>query len=606
MSRPRRFRLDRHLFASNATAYNAAWESYGWTPGLNRARAGRLEERVPWAAELAELADPPVLIGGGGVAGGIGALREAFLPLDGRLGFSVSGVVRTEAVAPPGGRVRIATHTVLFDTELFAAADGYPQGLQVEVGGSLPRVPEPLPELECTPDAALFRATRLGEVDRLARLAGASMGRRDALESLAAGYDAVLRALAGGPGCVVMPGVEGARAVGPGPADLVRLVWLSLPLADRGRVYYSTTWLGGRHPKPCLTVPPHGGRGPEPDRSVVWVRAPENGGRDRSRTETPADERVRAWAELVLGGGRELARVAGRMDVRGMSLGEGRSGPYVVYGTRTARRRAGVVERARVEANGAGRWRGLGGVAAAAVCRMAERRIVSWMEAVLGDRRLARNEAFFDGVVRGLGGRVSGPEAARFGVVAGVRCGRRAAGLALVAEAVRVLAASGAGVDEVGGAIRSVEGRDGHGPAVDMARIAFGILQLSDRIGETATLLGSLPGRISGDPAVIADAVGVARTWLAGNGAPRQGRRQLLRHTWGGAAAVPGCLGVDVLHSLAWLECRARGRITLVDLAAEGVPGTVRLLQVLAGRDPDPPLTVYLALRRALKEEQAA
>ena len=91
MSRPRRFRLDRHLFASNATAYNAAWESYGWTAGLDRARAGRMEERVPWAAELGELADPPVLIdGSGGAVSGIGARPEAFLPLDGRLGLTLT------------------------------------------------------------------------------------------------------------------------------------------------------------------------------------------------------------------------------------------------------------------------------------------------------------------------------------------------------------------------------------------------------------------------------------------------------------------------------------------------------------------------------------
>ena len=607
MSRPRRFRLDRHLFASNATAYNAAWESYGWTAGLDRARAGRMEERVPWAAELGELADPPVLIdGSGGAVSGIGALPEAFLPLDGRLGFSVSGVVRTGERALRGGRVRIATHTVLFDTALFAAIDGYPQGLQVGLGGSLPLVPGPLPELECVPDAALFRVERLREVERLAKVAGVSMGRRDGVEWLAASYRAVLEALTGGSGRVVIQGAEEGDHAGPAPADLVRLVWLSLPLADRKRMYYSTTWLGGRRPEPCLTVPPHGGRMPEPGREVVWVRATESVARDRSRTETLAGECLRAWAELVLGGGRDLARVARRMDVRGMSLGEGRSGPYVLYGTRVARRRAGVVERARVEADGAGRWRGLGRVAAGEVGRMADAEVASWMEAVLGDRHLARNAAFFDGVVRGVRGCVTGPEAARFAVVAGVRCGRRAAGLALVVEAVRALAGAGAEVGEIGSAIGSVEERDGDAPAVEMTRIAIGLLQLSGRVEEIASLLGSLRRRVSGDPAVIAEAAGVAEAGLAGNGTPREGWQPLLRHMWGGAAAVRGCLGVDAMHRLAWLECRARGGITLVDLAVEGAPGAVRLLHILAGRNPDPPLTVYLALRRALAEEKAS
>ena len=601
MSRPRRFRLDRHLFASNATAYNAAWESYGWTAGLDRARAGRLEERVPWAAELGELVDPPVLIGGsGGAAAAVGRLPEAFLPLDGRLGFSVSGVVRAGEDEGPGGRVRIATHTVLFDTILFAAIDGYPQGLQVELGRSLPLVPGPLPELECVPDAEFFRVARLREVERLAEVVGVSMDRRDAVSWLAAGYGAVLEVLADGPRCVVMPGPDEVGDGGPAAADLVRLVWLSLPLADRKRIFYSTTWLGGRRPDPCLTVPPYGGRVPGTGREVVWVRAPESGARHWSREESLAGERLRAWSGLVLGGGRELARVARRMDVRGMSLGEGRSGPYVLYGTRDARRRAGVVERARVEAGGVGRWRGLGRVAAEEVCRMADAEVVSWREAVLGDRRLARNAAFFDGVVRGVGGRVRGMEAARFAVVAGVRCGRRAEGLALLVECVRILINSGAEVDEIGGAIGSVEERDGRTAALEMTRIAIEILRLSERVEAVGALLGSIRNRLSGDPVVVAHAAGIAEAWLAGSDAPRERWRPLLRHTWGGAAAVPGCLDVDAMHRLAWLECRARGGITLADLASEGAPGAVRLLHILAGRDPDPPLTIYLALRRAL------
>lgn len=603
MSRSPRFRLDRHLFASNATAYNAAWESYGWTAGLGRARAGRLEERVPWAAELVELADPPVLIdGGGGAASGIGSLPEAFLPLDGRLGFSVSGVVRAGESALPAGRVRIATHTVLFDTGVFAATDGYPQGLGVDPGGAVPAVPGVLPELECEPDVRWFRAARLREVARLAGLAGASTGGRDLVDWLTGAYLAVLGSLGGGPGCVVAgwPGEGSVR--GAAASDLVRLVWLSLPLKDRVRLYYSTTWLGGRRPEPCLTVAPDEGWAPETEREVVHAGAPENGARAGDGAETLTGERVRAWAELVLEGGRDLARVTKRMDVRGMSLGEGRSGPYVVYGTGVARGGAGVFERARVEASGAGRWRGLGRVAAAEVCRLEDPEVPRWMEAVLGDRRLAHHAAFFDGGVRG---RVRAPEMARFAVVAGVRCGRRAAGLGVVVDAVRVLVEGGAGGEEIGAVIGLVDERDGRGAAVEMTRIAMGVLQISGRAPEVAALVGSLRDEVAGDPAVLADAASMAEAWLAGEGTAQHAWQPLLRRIWGGAAAVPGSIGVDAMHRLAWLEYRVRGGIAPLDLAGAGAPGAVRLLHRLLGRDPDPPLTLYLALRRALAEEVA-
>ena len=606
MSSPARFRLDRHLFASNATAYNAAWESYGWTAGLDRARAGRLEERVPWAAELGELADPPVLIdGGGGVASGIGALPEAFLPLDGRLGFSVSGVVRVGEGALPGGRVRIATHTVLFDTAVFAAIDGYPQGLGVDPGASVPAVPGVLPELECEPHVEWFRAARLREVARLAALAGVSMGGPDLVDLLTGAYLAVLRSVGGGPGCVVVgkPGEDCVR--GAAASDLVRLVWLSLPLKDRDRLYYSTTWLGGRRPEPCLTVAPEDEWSPETGREVVHVRAPENGAGVGDGAETLAGERVRAWAELVLEGGRDLARVAKRMDVRGMSLGEGRSGPYVVYGIGVARGRAGVVERARVEAAAVGRWRGLGRVAAEEACRLDDAEVPRWMEAVLGDRRLAHHAAFFDGVVRGVRGRVCGREMARFAVVAGVRCGRRAAGLGVVVEAVRVLVEGGVGGEEIGAVIALVDERDGRGAAVEMTRIAMGVLQISGRAPEVAALMGSLRDEVAGDPAVIADAASIAETWLADEGTAQDGWQPLLRRIWGGAAGVPGSLDVDALHRLAWLEYRARGGIVPLGLAGAGAPGAARLLHRLLGRNPDPPLTIFLVLRRALAEEAA-
>ena len=624
--------LDRHLFASNASAYNAAWESYGWTAGLTRARAGRLEERVPWAAGLAELADPPVLIdgtgcggggaggGGGGAAGhtaGIGTLPEAFLPLDGRLGFSVSGVIRAgDGASAPGGRLRTATHTVLFDEGQFEAMDGYPQGLHVdlvgsaghsgdrrlggappaprarwfiEMGRSVPLAPGPLPELECSPDRARLRAARLREVGRLVEVAGVSMGRRDVRRQLEEAYRAVGTALDGGPGCVVVSAPEDTGS-GLLAAALVRLAWLSLPLADRRRVYYATTSLGGRRPEPCLTVGPglEGGPG-RGAAGAPW------------RAETPAGERIRHWAEMVLGGGGDLARVAKRMDVRGMSLFEGRSSPYIVYGARGAPRWVDVAERVRVEAEGAGRWRGLGWAVAGEVRRNRAAPGSSWVEALLADPRLAHNPAFFDGVARGLSGHVSGPEAARFAVVAGVRCGRRPRGLALVVEGLRVLVRSGGPPEEVGAVIRSVEDRDGPEAAAEMTRIGIGLLRLAGRVSEVPVFFESLRNGVRLNPSVTADLATVAEDWLARSGEVEEGWRSLLRRAWSGAAAEHR-LDIGAMHRLAWLEYRARGAVTLADLVAERDPGAAHLARRLMDREPDPPLSVFLALRGALAE----
>ena len=443
---------------------------------------------------------------------------------------------------------------------------------------------------------------------RAAEAVGAAMGRRDAVRWLGETYRAVGAVVAGGRGCVAVtaPGDTGSSLLA---AEIVRLAWLSMPLADRRRVYYSTTWLGGRRPEPCLTVWPSGRRAGDRGVGVTLVALADADGAGAVQSDGAGAlqrERLRRWAEMVLGGGGDFARVAKRIDVRGMSLFEGRSGPYIVYGTPVGRgHRIDVVERARWEAEGAGRWRGLGWVVAGALPRTPATSRGTWIDSFLEDPHLANNPAFFDGVARGILGNVSGPEAGRLAVLAGVRCGRRQQGIALVVDGLRVLVRSGAGVGEIASVIRSVAGRDGADAAAEMTRIAMGLLRSRERLSEIPVLLDSIRNGAALDPSVVVDAAVVAKEWLARSGTADEGLPRLLRQVWSAAAGCPDGLGVDAMHHLGWAELRARGRTTLATLVTEGDTRAASLAGRLLQRDPDPPLSVYLALRRALSTEVA-
>lgn len=319
--------IDRHLFASPAAnARLKGVRPYGWTKGLTQAAASTLTLSLPWP-DLPSLGkQAPVLIdGGGGCLDGIGSLREAFhaheVQSHGenlvRLGFSVTGVIAAEG----GGKPRWATHTLLFDEPLFDAVDGFPQGLHMELEGrsgggcrrapwfallgkSMPRAGALLPELDLGegPDTSRFRDARLTEVQRLVGRACAELSDKDALVHwLSKAYRNVRKALVG-------EGEIRTMSLGGAPdrlrPDLVRLAWLSLPLIDRKRVYYSTTG--------SATV------------TVMKNVQPSAQGRTREDVEFAA-WCERHWASLVTKNVRSFRPVAERMDKHRRSLFENRS-----------------------------------------------------------------------------------------------------------------------------------------------------------------------------------------------------------------------------------------------------------------------------------------
>lgn len=668
-----RRRLDRHLFASNISAYNSAWETYGWTEGLDRVRAGRLEERVPWGAELAESADPPTLVHGG--ASGRGAasqdpalgpigLPEAFLPLDGRLGFCLSGIVRPSPDGAPARRPRIATHTLLFHESLFREIDGFPQGLHLDLPAttdgaeaswfaqlrrSAAAAPGVLAEPGYAPDRQGFRRARLQEVARLARAAVAALGAQPAREALGDVYRAVGEALepagdarrgkvsAGGP-----VRVAGGRR---GACLLVRLAWLSLPLADRVRVFYSILDLRGRHPTPCL-VP--GAAAPAPRTVSAPRTALDRRPAPASRpalADSGGPDPLGPWAALVLGAPKEYARVGARIDARGMSLYRRESEPYVVHWAPARLGAVDLLERARLESRGAGRWRGLGRLAAADLGARSPDRPAEWVEAVPRDPLLATNRRFHEGLVRGLGGRLPGaveagpPEArvatARLAVLAGTRARcreddvpggptadsgqvladtrarrREDARLALLVNGMRSLAEAGADAGELGAAVRGTQEHDGD-EAAGLAGIAAQILGSLGRDADVPTMVAAagLPDPIA--PGLARDLVQV---FLAGSNRARSSWQALLERVWTSAAASPatdsdpsdpGHAELEALQRLAWIERRRWGSTPLVSLAAKGRPGAVALARRLMEHEPGPPLSVFLALRAAVVRRPA-
>ena len=425
--------IDRHLFADPAADdCRREVRFYGRTEGLTEIQADSLTESLPWTPDLGKQA--PVLIDdGGGCLDDIGSLREAFHSHDGRLGFSVTGVIAAEG----GGKreLRKATHTLLFNEPLFDAVDGFPQGLHMELadrsgggcrrapwfaslGQSMPTEGELLPELDLgnVPDISWFRAARLKEVKRLVRRGCHKLSGEDALVHwLSQAYQYVRKALAEEP-------LLDGHAPNPLHPDLVRLAWLSLPLIDRRRVYYSTTT--------------------SETAKVVSVRPSGQGWTEDVKF---AERCERRWASLVTEDSSLFQKVARRMDVRRRSLFKNRSGPYILYPMDD------VVEMAKVEAtSSARRWRALGRVAAKQALGVRdEQRPKCRMNAVLGDAHLKTNAKFFDGMERGLRKQVGQIGTARLAVLVGLRSGKLDRGRALVVEGLQVLGDSPARPGEI-------------------------------------------------------------------------------------------------------------------------------------------------------------
>lgn len=308
--------IDRHAFASNASAFDTAWQTFGWTPGLGRARAGRLEERVPWATLAARAASPARLSGPAQevlAPENFDALRWGFLPLDGRHGFAVWGAIGDRR----NGEWRVLTHTILFDDSAFDVMAGFPQGLITlpahggwfadMVQTSAFTEPAELAPISIARTRATRQAFERGRRAELVRL-------RARLLPLLAGEDRLEEELAG-----LLEALAQVRAGGNirhvalrSSADLrtellVRFAWLSLPLADRAETSFVTEQRRTESPRVTLFVLPESEWGQYVPQATRLLEL------GRTRADRGARGR-RQWARSVARGDhRELdARIESR------------------------------------------------------------------------------------------------------------------------------------------------------------------------------------------------------------------------------------------------------------------------------------------------------
>lgn len=257
--------IDRHAFASNASAFDTAWQTFGWTPGLGTARASRLEEQVPWATLAARAASPARLSGARDdvlAPDNFDALQWGFLPLDGRHGFSVWGAIGERR----NTEWRVLTHTLLFDDAAFDGMAGFPQALMtlsahagwfvdmVEAtpfAAAAPLAPIRLPRTRATRQS--FEKARRAELTRLRACLLPLLGGEDRLEDEVA---ALLEALAQVRGGGTIRHVALRASADRRSELLVRFAWLSLPLADRAETSFVTEQRRTEAPRVTLLVLP--------------------------------------------------------------------------------------------------------------------------------------------------------------------------------------------------------------------------------------------------------------------------------------------------------------------------------------------------------------
>ena len=294
------------------------WSTVASTPALQGARAGRIEERIPWGAGLERKPDGPVLVDEAGSASPIAQLPLAYLPMDGRAGLSLTGLIRGA-----DGSVRVGTHTLLLDRPVFDAIAGFPLGLfapgtsgvepahwfldfrrrPVQSDGGL----EPL-RIPRGASRSAFEAARLSAVARLSGWMGGRMGESAARSFLAAVYDGLVRASESGAFVTLDPGDYDGDQVA-WARNAVLLAWLTLPLEDRYRTYFSSDGTDAAFARPLLVATTDPGTRRATGRASISVGP---GGK--------TSRRFSDWARSAMAGGAAFGAVSRRVDIRRQSL----------------------------------------------------------------------------------------------------------------------------------------------------------------------------------------------------------------------------------------------------------------------------------------------
>lgn len=580
--------LDRHLLASpDSSDHNQAWRSFGWSRGLTREQAARLEDKVPWALSLARESDPPVLIHSTGQASAFDEMGEAFLRLDDRLGFCLSGMICEHGA---GSNPRLATHTVFFNEQIFREIDGYPQGLHIQRGagnGNRPadwfrafqtRVPdrkEQLRGVNWSPSPH-FREWRIRHVKRLACRLRDILGSERAKSLLVRAYCEVGHARAGGPGRLVVGSDRDPSLL----SDVVRLIWLSLPLADRVRLNYASRLPYRRLAKPSLAF---AGRvaidRQEGGVSVIELDRPDQDAEPHN-LDPIARRAIREWARLVVDRPDDYGRVASRYDIRGLSLYSAQSARYILQDTTKV-----LVDKIMLEAEAEvrERWRGLG--------RWAAREVIDGSLSAEDVMTCSVNDGpgkhkFLKGIVRSLlppwannqeathlAGQ--GRETARLAIAAGTALRGEQDGWNVVRPGVQELVNSNAEGTEIGTALELVRKSYGHNRAIDLTCATVSFLKEAERLTALPSLLEALYGESTRIPPKIASTiVRCLADWshrVVWNRATEQWR-QVLPRIWQGIAEAPSTRGTpepEQLIRFAWLEGVMFGTFTPLDVARD-------------------------------------
>ena len=620
MSDSREWVLDRHVFASNASAFNSAWETYAWSPEIAGRRAGRLEERVPWAAELGEMDRPPVLTGAEAAWTEVGELPQAYLPLDGRLGFSVSGAIGAQVEDgvgrlwdnPDGKRPRTGTHTLLFAESVFPLVAGFPLGVMLPRGDEgEPAWVRDLRSMELVAPAEIppvvwdrgataphLERARLQYLANLLRRAERTLGPEALERCVRSVYRALAEARAEGAKRFVVGRPEEDRSLS---ALLVRLLWLSLPIADRLTTFYSTTWLGGRMPEFCLTVATSDKRLRTLLDSGDAVLVPVAG--DNEVSNSAGSDGIDAWIDLLLSDLRGYASTAVRADARRLSVFDQNFGSWMAAVAPWPLGRADLSERIQIERRGLGRMRGLGWLVGMDLRHRPVDQRGAALSLLMDDPNLLADTRFCDGVCRALTGSVEGVELARLAVAAGVGAGRRSSGLAIAVRGVHQLVIAGGGFGELAILIDNVRDRDGLAAASEMQRIGIEILRASGRLAELPDFVSTLGGEAFLSD-TLEESLSAAGDHFAGEvlwkpDAPNAWP-ELMTSLWRATAGASERSGSDSVQRVAWQELVSSGQSTLARLSADGDPDVRRLVRSIVVEDPPPPLTLFLALRSSL------